>query len=167
MDATGRYRILWGDFADLAQALRKPRRYLDDTMNWSPEDSPYSVVEMAREGRLKFLDVGAASGGATGGGAASVDVIGGGRDDDADADAAPSTSAPLYPWEWRSASGGVTGGGVASGGVSGGGAASGGVTCGGAASGGVTGGGAASGGVTTGEDAAAAPSTSAYRYPWE
>ena len=167
MDATGQYRILWGDFADLAQALRKPRRYLDDTLNWSPEDSPYSVVEMAREGRLKFLDVGAASGGATGGGAASggvtgggvasVDVIGGGRDDDADDDAAPSTSVPLYPWEWRSTSGGVTGGGAASVGVIGG----------GAASGGVTGGGAASGGVTTGEDAAAAPSTSAYRYPWE
>ena len=69
VDATGRYRVLWGNFADLAQALRKSRRYLDDTLNWSPEDSPYPVLEMAREGRLKFLGA------------------------DADADAAPSSPA--------------------------------------------------------------------------
>ena len=33
VDATGRYRVLWGDFANLAQALQKSRRYLDSSLN--------------------------------------------------------------------------------------------------------------------------------------
>ena len=47
--------------------------------------------------------------GVTGGGAASGGVTGDGDVDAAPSEfagvAEPSTSAPLYPWEWRSASG--------------------------------------------------------------
>ena len=37
MGATGRYRVLWGDFASVEQALRKKQSYLNSGKNVRPQ----------------------------------------------------------------------------------------------------------------------------------